>query len=467
VDSSRELNGPSWSQEPLAPLGAPRFSNRRSGSGSFGLPRVPHDLLAVTNQGLQGLPVTLAALGRSLGTTAIMALSSPSERSLERWNPLSAIPPLMGFECLPPVGIPPCVHSQEPRLPSDQRCHTPILVPPSWFRATSMVCSALELRVCCTPQPTKGSPRFMRAARPCRPEATRTDGDNSRDAVHTLRRLPLISSRTHITVAVAFLPLPSCPISHIRPRPDGSPTAAHRGARRTPCRSCPGRLSATPRGARVLTTWWEWRRASEEVGLQSRGNPIIRRVQDSVGWGARGSEELRVPCPVGWGARGSEELRVPCPVGWGAPHSEERGVPCPVRPTRIAPRSVTCRDPARCAARHSEERRVPHPVDRGRASRRGPTVENRAPCLRRGRSPCSVRSRAPYLRRGRSLCSIEADVRCSEECRSPPRVDLPARAVTGVRGRDPDAVMLRSAEANPHVTDHASLPGAEAPDISA
>jgi len=97
-----------------------------------------------------------------------------------------------------------------------------------------------------------------------------------------------------------------------------------------------------------------------------------------------------------------------------------------VRPTRIAPRSVTCRDPARCAARHSEERRVPHPVDRGRASRHGPTVENRAPCLRRGRSPCSVRSRAPCLRRGRSLCSIEADARCSEECRSPPR-GRPAR----------------------------------------
>jgi hypothetical protein len=35
-----------------------------------------------------------------------------------------------------------------------------------------------------------------------------------------------------------------------------------------------------------------------------------------------------------------------------------------------------------------------------------------------------------------------------------------------MRRRDPDAVMLRSAEANPHVTDHASVPGAEAPDLS-
>jgi len=42
----------------------------------------------------------------------------------------------------------------------------------------------------------------------------------------------------------------------------------------------------------------------------------------------------------------------------------------------------------------------------------------------------------------------------------------PQGRVTGVQRRDVDAVMLRSAEANPHVTDHASMPGAEAPDFS-
>jgi hypothetical protein len=162
-----------------------------------------------------------------------MALSSPSERSLERWNSLSAVPPLMGFECLPPVGIPPGVHSQEPKLPSDQRCHTPVHVPPSWFRATSMVFSALELRVCCTPQPTKGSPRFMRAADPNRPKTTRPVGDNPRDAVHTLRRLSLASSRT-----ASLRPLPSCRYRparlHIRPKPVALPTTPRRGERRTP-----------------------------------------------------------------------------------------------------------------------------------------------------------------------------------------------------------------------------------------
>jgi hypothetical protein len=135
----------------------------------------------------------------------------------------------MGFECLPPVGIPPCVHSREPRPPSDRRCHTPIHVPPSWFRTTSMVSSALELRVCCTPQPTKGSPRFMPAADSRRPETTRAVGDTPRDAVHTLRRLSLASSRSHITVsrclpAVTVLPGAAadrsrfCRADHLPPR---------------------------------------------------------------------------------------------------------------------------------------------------------------------------------------------------------------------------------------------------------
>mgnify|MGYP003701814873 CR=1 FL=1 len=38
--------------------------------------------------------------------TAFMALFSPSERSRKRWNRLSLVPPLMGFECRPPTGIP-------------------------------------------------------------------------------------------------------------------------------------------------------------------------------------------------------------------------------------------------------------------------------------------------------------------------------------------------------------------------
>jgi hypothetical protein len=40
------------------------------------------------------------------------------------------------------------------------------------------------------------------------------------------------------------------------------------------------------------------------------------------------------------------------------------------------------------------------------------------------------------------------------------------KAGDGVRGRDPDAVMLRSAEADPHITEHTLRAGAEAPDVT-
>jgi hypothetical protein len=47
------------------------------------------------------------------------------------------------------------------KLPSVRRFHPPIHVPPSWFRTTMTACSVRESRVCCTPQPVKGSTRFL------------------------------------------------------------------------------------------------------------------------------------------------------------------------------------------------------------------------------------------------------------------------------------------------------------------
>jgi hypothetical protein len=53
------------------------------------------------------LPSRPPIRGRSLGLAAFMAFASPSERSRKRWDLLSVAPPLMGFECHPPAGIPP------------------------------------------------------------------------------------------------------------------------------------------------------------------------------------------------------------------------------------------------------------------------------------------------------------------------------------------------------------------------
>jgi hypothetical protein len=203
-----------------------------------------------------------------------VALSSPSERSLKRWNLLSSVPPLMGFECFPPAGIPPCVHSQKPKLPSDRRSHAPVHVPPSWFRATSMVFSATKLRVCCTPQPAKGSLRFMRATGPHRPKTARPDRNNSRNAVHTLRRLSLASSRT-----ASLRPLPSCRYRpawrRIRSRPETLPTTPRRSVSRTPAITL--RVTDSPRPER---------RGNRFPAPDEMGCPVVRRVLDSLSpWG--------------------------------------------------------------------------------------------------------------------------------------------------------------------------------------
>jgi len=101
-----------------------------------------------------------------------------------------------------------CVHSPKtllpsfgPPLPSDR------LVPPSWFRTTSTVYSAPRARVYCTSKPD----RVRCVSRICLHLWSTEANDRwvaislSRNAVHTLRRIPLASSR-----AASLRSLPSC-----------------------------------------------------------------------------------------------------------------------------------------------------------------------------------------------------------------------------------------------------------------
>lgn len=94
--------------------------------------------------------------------------------------------------------------------PSGQRFHPLTLVPPLWFLTTSAACSALEaaglLRPASGPEVHRVSSCAARppvSGRGLRPIL-------SRSAFHTLRRLPLVSSRT-----VSPRPLPSCPCSYL------------------------------------------------------------------------------------------------------------------------------------------------------------------------------------------------------------------------------------------------------------
>jgi len=203
----------------------------------------PHGLCAVAGPGLRGFPLTPAACSRGCRLTAFLIFGSPSERSRERWNRLSVIPPLVGFECRPPAGIPPMCPLPGAEAPFGSAQPSASLVPPSWFRTTSTAFSTSRSRVCCTPQPAKGSPRFA----PADPRGARrrwSAGGAPRDAVHTLRRLPLASSRT-----ASLRPLPSCRYrparlvlrpgrSPHRPPPaeadDVHPSLHPRGIQRTP-----------------------------------------------------------------------------------------------------------------------------------------------------------------------------------------------------------------------------------------
>jgi len=107
------------------------------------------------------------------------------------------------------------------RLPSARRCQAPGPVPPPRFLTALTACSIRRSRVCCTPLPARGSPRFL----PCetRPVRRRACATRAFPAMrlHTPRRIPLVSSRT-----ASPRPLPSCrphPL-HALPRPPRATT---------------------------------------------------------------------------------------------------------------------------------------------------------------------------------------------------------------------------------------------------
>jgi hypothetical protein len=96
--------------------------------------------------------------------TALVILASPSKRSRKRWIRLSAILLSWDSSCAPPPTCPARVHSGRPKPPSDRRCHPPVAFRPRGFTPPRRFAPRNELRVCCTPLPAKGSPRFVSAA---------------------------------------------------------------------------------------------------------------------------------------------------------------------------------------------------------------------------------------------------------------------------------------------------------------
>jgi len=164
--------------------------------------------------------------------------------------------------------------------------------------------------------------------------------DNPRDAVHTLRRLPLISSRTDITVAVAFLPLPSCPT---RPPAcaEDLPTAAPPEWRAyTALCLLAGPDRRSPEGHGVLVPG-AWGPIDDRPMLRgATGSP--RGVTPHRCAPRAGSEERRAGSLNARSPGQSRDRRAGTP--------KRTSGPITVEAARDAPRGAACHPPARRAA---------------------------------------------------------------------------------------------------------------------
>jgi hypothetical protein len=94
------------------------------------------------------------------------------------------------------------------RLPSARRCHAPGPVPPPRFPTALTACSIRRLRVCCTPLPARGSPRFLPGATGLRPKTAPGHPHIPRDAAsHPSKDSPR-QQPYRVTAAVALLSSP-------------------------------------------------------------------------------------------------------------------------------------------------------------------------------------------------------------------------------------------------------------------
>jgi len=97
------------------------------------------------------------------------------------------------------------------QLPSARRCHTPGRVPPPRFPTALTACSIRRSRVCCTPLPARGSPRFLPRETSTRPKTALDHADIPRDAASHPSKDPPRRQPYRVTAAVALLSLTRVP----------------------------------------------------------------------------------------------------------------------------------------------------------------------------------------------------------------------------------------------------------------
>jgi len=312
-----------------------------------------------------------------------MAFTSSSERSRQRWNRLSLVPPLMGFECRPPTDIPPArplPGAEAPFGPTSPGAgsrsvlvvshhHNGLLraeVTGLLHPATGQGFAAFHVRPPARPKAGRRgkipATRFTpfeefpsSAAAPhhcgrCLPAVTVLSGagEPAEAGVRAERRSPRREAYTRC---------PARGSPKARPRREGLPVPRRwsvprprRGRRGPPRRSgFPVRVDrGRPRSEEYGVPCPGGGRASRRDGRAVlRGAPSARSRGEAagpMGLGAGASEEVRSPESGGPGRRCLRRGPV-SRVRWGgvAGASEEVRSPCPGGGARGAPKSAGCR----------------------------------------------------------------------------------------------------------------------------
>jgi len=192
-------------------------------SGSLAYPAFLRGLSTVAGPGLRGFPSASASLGRSRERQPSNDLIV-SFRALRR----TLEPPCVGSSS-PGIGVPAADIPPARPLPGASSHRTDAARCRFMFRPRGFAPPRrLSPRKSCGSVAPRNRSRVHRVS--CMPagggapEGGLDAGDSPRSAFRTLRRVSLVSSRTRITAAVAFLSLPSCPAGGSG-RSRGPPTA--------------------------------------------------------------------------------------------------------------------------------------------------------------------------------------------------------------------------------------------------
>jgi len=290
-----ELDGSSGSQKSLSSCGITRLFSHHAGSRPFGilcslrdlspLPAGPSRVSRRSDQprpkSWYDRPHNLVLSYRALVQELVSPLGDPSSREIH------------SYLVCPPADVPPMRPLPGAEAPFGST--VPTVESRSAFVVSHHHDGFLRTRVTGLLHPATGQGfAAFRASQPqCNPKATLDTVGSPREAFHTLRRVPLVCSRT-----ASLRPLPSC---RFRP-PPGTPTSRSQEAYRpSPTEAESGRLCALPPKRVSSPTqcfvtsiprggWATVRDEASAPAPEGAGLPTA----NGAGWTAEAQDEIRM-----------------------------------------------------------------------------------------------------------------------------------------------------------------------------